>query len=67
MLTSVKIDGKRQREVLAAFLYDLEQLGVKSIKKNFRGDHEKDFKRIAAERRERMEKNAPYRAMMKKK
>jgi hypothetical protein len=66
MLISFRTDATQQRDILARYLYGLEQVGVTSIKKNFKGDHQKDFRRIAKQRRERMEKDEAYRAMRKK-
>ena len=42
-----------KREPLEDFLYCLEQLGVKDLKENFRGDHAAAFARIKADRQKR--------------
>ena len=55
ILTAVKPEDYAGREPLEDFLYCLEQLGVKTIKENFRGDHAAAFARIKAERKKRVE------------
>ena len=65
-LTLGKQDGKNVVERIEYFLYCLEQLGVKNLKKNFKGDHAAAFARIKAERRELMERAAAFRAGEKK-
>ena len=52
ILTAVKPEDYAGREPLEDFLYCLEQLGVKTIKENFRGDHAAAFARIKAEAQE---------------
>ena len=41
------------RNLLESVLYSLERLDIKDIKKNFRGDHKVEFKRIDDERAQR--------------
>ncbi len=47
-------------------LYCLEQLGVRDLHENFRGDHEERLRRVEASRRSRMESSIMYQAMEKK-
>ena len=54
LLTAVKPEDYGSRELLEDFLYCLEQLGVKDLKENFRGDHAAAFARIKAERQKRV-------------
>jgi tetratricopeptide (TPR) repeat protein len=55
VLSGVKPEDYGRRELLEDFLYCLEQLGVKDIKENFRGDHAAAFARIKADRRKRVD------------
>jgi tetratricopeptide (TPR) repeat protein len=55
ILTAVKPEEYGRRALLEDFLYCLEQLGVKDLKENFRGDHAAAFARIKAERQKRVE------------
>jgi tetratricopeptide (TPR) repeat protein len=48
------------RETLAYFLYCLDKLGVKEIRKNFIWEFEKEFKKIDKERKGKMEESAAY-------
>ena len=55
ILSAVKPEDYGDRELLEDFLYCLEQLGVKDLKENFRGDHAAAFARIKADRKKRVE------------
>jgi tetratricopeptide (TPR) repeat protein len=55
IVSAVKPEEYGGRELLEDFLYCLEQLGVKDIKENFRGDHAAAFARIKADRKKRVE------------
>jgi tetratricopeptide (TPR) repeat protein len=55
ILTAVKPEEYDRRELAEDFLFCLEQLGVKDLKENFRGDHASAFARIKAERQKRVE------------
>jgi hypothetical protein len=55
ILTAVKPEDYDRRELLEDFLYCLEELGVKDLKENFRGDHTAAFARIKADRQKRVE------------
>jgi len=54
-LVSVKPDDYGNRELIEYFLYCLEQLGVKDLKNNFRGEHAAKFAKIKDERRKLFE------------
>jgi hypothetical protein len=62
----IKKEELNQREMLPYYLYCLEQLGVKSIKETFKGDFEKEFKRIEKERRKKMEGSVYFKPIRKK-
>ena len=55
IVSAVKPEDYGGRELLEDFLYCLEQLGVKDLKENFRGDHAAAFARIKADRKKRVE------------
>ncbi len=55
IVSAVKPEDYGSRELLEDFLYCLEQLGVKNLKENFRGDHPAAFARIKADRKKRVE------------
>ncbi len=58
---SLEPEAYGNRNLLEYVLYSLERLDIKDIKKNFRGDHAVEFKRIDEERTKRK------RAMLKDK
>jgi hypothetical protein len=62
----IKKEELGQREMLPYYLYCLEHLGVKSIKETFKGDFEKEFKRIEKERRKKMEESVYFKPIRKK-
>jgi tetratricopeptide (TPR) repeat protein len=59
------IYGKDNKKALNRFLYCLEKLGVTDIKQNFKGDFEKEFKKIDNEKEKEMTKSAIYKAFKK--
>jgi tetratricopeptide (TPR) repeat protein len=61
---STTFDAKNKK-ALPRFLYCMEKLGVKNLKENFKGNHEKDFKKIEEEKDREM-KNSPFYKTMKK-
>jgi len=54
--------SKNNDKALIRFLYCIEQLGVKNLKENFKGDHEKDFKKLEAEKENEMISSPMYKA-----
>jgi hypothetical protein len=61
--------GKRDEyainDLAESFLYCLEQLGVKNIKENFKGDHPAEFARIKARHQKMMEQSPAFKAGVK--
>lgn len=55
LLSGVKPEAYGGRQLIEDFLYCLEELGVKNLKENFRGDHAAAFARIKADRKKRVE------------
>lgn len=55
ILSVAKPEDYGRRELIEDFLYCLEQLDVKDLKENFRGDHKAAFERIKADRKKRVE------------
>ena len=53
------------RDLLSYFLYCLDKIGDKDIKKNFKGDFDKSFAEITGERRKLMEASPTYKAFEK--
>lgn len=51
------------RNILAHYLYCLDKLGDVESAKNFKGDFQKEFKKIEKERRELMENSSIYQSM----
>ena len=45
------------------FLYCLEQLGIKDLKENFKGDHAAAFGALKAEREKLMRESTAFKAM----
>ncbi len=64
-LTAIKPDDYDHRNLLEYFLYCLDELGVKDIKDNFRGDHAAEFAKIKAERLRLKEENPAFRKGVK--
>jgi len=58
-------DEQEVREKLPYMLYALEQLGVKKMKNNFKGEHEKSLKKIAEELRKRKEESVSFKSFAK--
>ncbi len=56
----LKKDELDKKEMLPYFLYCLDKLGVKEIRKNYEGDFEKEFKKIDKEKRKAMEGSVVY-------
>ena len=63
--TSVKSDDDQKRLLIEYMLYCLDQLGEKSLKRNFKGDHAAEFAHIDAERSRRRSESAAKRIMRK--
>ncbi len=55
LLTRFDPKGRAGRDVVEDFLYGFEQLGIKDLKDNFKGDHAAAFARIDADRKKRKE------------
>lgn len=55
MVGRVKEEQFSQRELIERFLFCLDELGVKTIHENFKGDHAARFARMREERRKRIE------------
>jgi hypothetical protein len=53
VLSNVRPRDYRDRNLIEDLLYCMEQLGVKELKTNFKGDHAAEFARIDAERSKR--------------
>jgi hypothetical protein len=56
----IKKEDLDKKEILPYFLYCLDKLGVKEIRKNYEGDFEKEFKKIEKEKRKAMEGSVVY-------
>jgi tetratricopeptide (TPR) repeat protein len=54
--------SKGNDKALNRFLYCMEQLGIKNLKQNFKGDFEKLFKEIEAEKEKEMKTSDTYKA-----
>jgi tetratricopeptide (TPR) repeat protein len=66
MVTHFSEDEYGKRNILAYYLYCLDQLGEKETVKNFKGDFPKEFSKITSERKKIMEKSSIYKAFEKK-
>ena len=64
-MSMTKRDQKGISDLIESFLFCLEQLGVKNIKKNFNGDHPAEFARIKARHQKMMEDNPAFKAGVK--
>lgn len=51
------------KEALNRYLYCLEKLGVAKLKENFKGDFNKEFKRIEKEKEKEMKESQAYKAL----
>jgi hypothetical protein len=60
VLSSIKPEDYGNRALLEDYLYSLEQLNIKEIKSNFKGDHAAEFKRIDAEREKRKRESTAF-------
>ncbi|MDJ1498149.1 hypothetical protein QNI19_34725 [Cytophagaceae bacterium DM2B3-1] len=56
---------KEREKALNRFLFCLEKLGVTTIKQNFTGDFDKEFKKIETEKEKEMKANPVYKAFKK--
>jgi tetratricopeptide (TPR) repeat protein len=61
----LKKEDLNHREMLPYFLYTLDKLGVKNIRKAFEGDFEKEFKKIDKLRKRQMEQSDVYKSFKK--
>jgi hypothetical protein len=59
---SLKPETLKNRKPVEDFLYCLERLGVKDLKRNFAGDHAAEFKRIDARRAQQKSESPAFRA-----
>ena len=66
LVSSVEPKSYKNRNLIEDVLYCLEQLGVKEIKQNFKGDHAAEFARIDAERAKRRRDSPASRVMAPK-
>ena len=62
-LSYLKPEVYNNRDMLAHFLFCLENLGVGSIKDNFKGEHTANFAKIRQEKLDRMRSHIAYQAM----
>ena len=51
---------KDETNSITCFLYCLEKLGVKDLKSNFKGDHEKEFRQLEATKEKTMKESSIY-------
>ena len=56
---------KEHKNSLYKFLYCIEKLGETSLKSNFKGDMEKEFKKIEKDKEKEMQENTFYKAFKK--
>lgn len=66
LVSSVKPEDYQNRDLIEHVLYCFEKLGVKDMKKNFKGDHAAEFARIDAERAKRKQDSVANRVMKDK-
>lgn len=64
-LSHLKAEDYNDRDLLAHFLYCIDQLGDKETIDNFKDDYTEKFAEIEAERKELMEDNFMYKALKK--
>jgi hypothetical protein len=57
--------NKENDKALNKFLYCIEQLGVSNLKENFKGNFEKEFKKIETEKEKEMTSSSMYKAFKK--
>ncbi len=57
--------SNENNKALSKFLYCVEKLGVSNLKQNFKGDFEKEFKKIDAEKEKEMTESPFYKAFNK--
>jgi len=55
-------NGQEADQSLGYFLYCIEKLGITNLKENFKGDWEKEFKKIEAEKEKEMKDDPMYKA-----
>ncbi|MFI5149175.1 MAG: hypothetical protein ACHQRM_05535 [Bacteroidia bacterium] len=62
----LKKDDLHGKEMLPWCLYALDKLGVKDLRSNFKGDFEKEFKKIDKKRKKEMEGSSIYKSFKNK-
>ena len=66
LLSSVKPEDYKKRDLIEAVLYCIEKLGADQLKRNFKGDHAAAFALIDAERAKRRKESAATGVMKEK-
>jgi hypothetical protein len=67
IMSNVPKDTYKDKNILAYFLYCLDKLGDQEIKKNFKGNFDKEFKKIEKEQKKQMENSSVYKSFKKEK